>query len=273
MSHGLMTVTQGGGHRHAATEDHSGRGRATTEGAVAQIENTFAFAATRWSIVQQAAGESGQADAALESLCRTYWQPLHNYVRRRGYSPQDAEDLTQSFFARLLSKNYLSAVDRRKGKFRSFLLAALDHFLANQWRDARAQKRGGGFKFVSYQAEIDESELDRLEFSAPDATRLFERDWAMTLLNQVLNRLREEFASSGRAEIYEDLKGILAGESTALPYVEIATRRGMTEAAVKMTAYRLKKRYGELLLAELSNTLSSSDDVAEELRALFAALS
>jgi len=247
-----------------ATQDLTGNGDQPFGGA---------FAATRWSIVQQAADlDSAEADAALESLFRTYWQPLCNYVRRRGCSPADAEDLTQAFFERLLGKNYLSGVDRRKGKFRSFLLAAMDHFLANHWRDSRAQKRGGQFKFVSYQAGIDETELDRLELSAPDATRIFEREWAITLLNQVLNTLRAEFSESGRAELYDDLKNVLAGENTAIPYAEIAACRGMTEAAVKMTAYRLKKRYGELLLAELSSTLSSSDDVAEELRALFAAL-
>ncbi len=232
-----------------------------------------AFAATRWSIVQQAADlDSAEADAALESLCRTYWQPLCNYVRRRGCTPADAEDLTQAFFARLLSKNYLSSVDRRKGKFRSFLLAAIDHFLANHWRDSRAQKRGGDFKFISYQSAIDEADMDRLEPSTPDATRLFEREWAITLLNQVLKKLRDEFAETDRVTLYDDLKSVLSGESSAIPYAEIAVRRGMTEAAIKMTAYRLKKRYGELLLEELSSTLSSSDDVSEELRSLFAAL-
>jgi len=195
------------------------------------------------------------------------------FVRRQGYSPHDAQDLTQSFFARLLEKNYLSAVDPRKGKFRSFLLATLEHFLANEWRRAHAQKRGGRFTFVSIDAESAEQQYLQVPASNLSPGQLFEQQWAMTLLDQTLARLYEEFVASGKGALFGDLKIFLTGEKQAASYAELAAKLGMTEAALKMAVSRMRKRYGELLRAEIANTMANPAEIDEELRALFAALS
>jgi RNA polymerase sigma-70 factor (ECF subfamily) len=198
---------------------------------------------------------------------------LYVFVRRQGYSPHDAQDLTQSFFARLLEKNYLSAVDPRKGKFRSFLLATLEHFLANEWRRAHAQKRGGRFTFVSIDAESAEQQYLQVPASNLSPGQLFEQQWAMTLLDQTLARLYEEFVASGKGALFGDLKIFLTGEKQAASYAELAAKLGMTEAALKMAVSRMRKRYGELLRAEIANTVANPAEIDEELRALFAALS
>jgi RNA polymerase sigma factor (sigma-70 family) len=233
-----------------------------------------AFAQTHWTIVQRAAdADSGQADAALESLCHTYWPPLYQYIRRRGYNVEDAQDLTQAFFARLLEKQYLAAVDRRKGKFRSFLLATLEHFLANEWRNSRAQKRGGHVSFISYESLVEAGAAEGSPLDESQAQKIFEREWATALLNRVLARLETDFAENGRSALFKDIKGILAGDSREISYNEISAKHRMTEAAVKMAVHRLRKRYGELLLEEVSNTVSTPADIEDEMRALFAALS
>jgi len=232
------------------------------------------FTTTHWSVVLAASlHESPQADEALAQLCRVYWQPLYAFIRRRGYEEQEAKDLTQEFFARLLRKNYLRAVDRKKGKFRSFLLAALEHFLANEWRDAHAQKRGGGATLISMDEESAEQQYLQIPSRGVSPEELFARQWAMTLLEQVLANLRREFAAAGKAALFEDLKIFLTGEKRPVSYGELAAKLQTTEPALKMAVSRMRQRYGELLRAEIANTVSSPEQVEEELRALFAALS
>ena len=232
------------------------------------------FTTTHWSVVltagQQDASESA---AALETLCRSYWYPLYAYVRRRGYEPADAQDLTQEFFARLLSKDYLRAVDRTKGKFRSFLLAALEHFLANEWRRAQAQKRGGQFRFISLDDTSVEDQYRLAPASHHSPEQFFEQQWAITLLEHAVAKLRDEFTASGKGTFFEQFKVFLTGEKQAFSYAELAARMNTTEAAVKMAVSRMRQRYGELLRLEIANTVASPAEVDEELQALFAALS
>jgi len=231
------------------------------------------FATTHWSVVLSAGRDSSaHSSDALAKLCRTYWWPLSAFVRRQGHSPHDAQDLTQAFFARLFEKNYLRAVDPRKGKFRSFLLAALEHFLANEWRNAHAQKRGGEFTFVSTDAEAAEQQYLQVPASNLSPQQLFEQQWAMTLLDQTLTRLQEEFVAAGKGVLFGDLKIFLTGEKRAASYAELSAKLGMTEAALKMTVSRMRHRYGELLRTEIANTVASPGEIDEELRSLFAAL-
>jgi RNA polymerase sigma factor (sigma-70 family) len=235
-----------------------------------QSRDARQFVTTRWTIVLTAGRtDTAQAQAALEKLCQTYWYPLYAYVRRQGHSPEDAQDLTQEFFARLIAKNYLGDVDRSKGKFRSFLLASLKHFLANEWDKSRAQKRGGGQTIVSLDAET----RYRLEpADVVSADKVFERRWALTLLDEVLKRLRDEYAADGKTKLFEQLKETLTGERT-IPYAKLGDRLGMTEGAVKMAVHRLRQRYRETLRAEIAETVSGPEEVEEELRHLHAALS
>ncbi len=232
------------------------------------------FTATHWSVIL-AAGQGGTArsEQALEVLCRTYWHPLYAYVRRRGHPEHEAQDLTQEFFARLLDKDYLRAVDRAKGKFRSFLLAAIEHFLAKEWRRANAQKRGGGVDFVPLDGPSAES--GPLQVAAPNLSseEFFDQQWAITLLEQAVGRLRQEYGAAGKGELFEELKIYLTGERREGCYAELAARLGTTVAALKMSVSRMRQRYGELLRAEIANTVSGPEEVEQELRALLAALS
>jgi RNA polymerase sigma-70 factor (ECF subfamily) len=232
------------------------------------------FPATHWSVVVLAGQESSTPAAdALEKLCRAYWYPLYVFVRRRGYDAHTAQDLTQSFFARLLEKHYLNAVDRTKGKFRSFLLASMEHFLANAWRDAHAQKRGGNASFISIDDDSAEGPYLQLPASELSPEKLFEQQWALALLDQVLARLRAEFATAGKAAQFDALKGFLTGRKQEVAYAELAGKLNSTEAALKMAVSRLRHRYGEVLREEIGNTVTTSDEVEEELKALFTALS
>ena len=232
------------------------------------------FAPTRWSVVLAAGrSDSTHAQTALEKLCRTYWPPIYAFVRRQGHSPHDAQDLTQEFFARLLEKNYLADVDRAKGKFRSFLLASLKHFLANEWDKANTQKRGGGKVFVPIDAHTAETKFGIDPADSQSADKIFERRWALTLLEQVLQKLREEFVSDGKEKLFEKLKPTLTEPGRTISYAEIAARLGMSEGAVKIAVHRLRQRYRELIRAEIAETVSSQAEVEEELRNLFAALS
>ena len=231
------------------------------------------FDETHWSLVLAAGGGDGsQARQALEKLCGAYWYPLYAFVRRRGYSAHDAQDLTQGFFARLLQKKDLAGVDRTKGRFRSFLLASLEHYLANEWDRARAQKRGGGCTLIS----IDDVDAEARYLGEPEgqttAEQLFDRRWALTLLDQVLARLREEMVQAGKARQFEALKFCLTGEKAA-GYAEIGRQLGTSEGALKVAIHRLRERYRMLLRAEIANTVGSPAEVDEELRQLFAALS
>jgi DNA-directed RNA polymerase specialized sigma24 family protein len=232
------------------------------------------FTTTHWSVVL-AAGQCGTAQSAqaLELLCRTYWFPLYAFVCRRGYKEHEAQDLTQEFFARLLEKDYLRSVDRGKGRFRSFLLAALEHFLAKEWRRANAQKRGGG---VSVLPLDDQSTgLGSVQVAAPGLSpeEFFDQQWAITVLEQAVGKLQREFRAAGKEAVFEELKIYLTGERLAASYAELAVKLKTTEVALKMAVSRMRQRYGELLRAEIARTVSSPEEIEEELRALFAALS
>lgn len=215
-----------------------------------------------------AKSETPKASRALEELCCTYWYPLYAFVRKQGCSPHDAQDLTQAFFERLIEKNYLDDVAREKGRFRSFLLAALKHFLSNEWDRLRAQKRGGGHVIVS----IDDEAEDRYRLEpADDLTpeRLYERRWALTLLERVLVQLREEFARQDKSDQFEILKVYLTPSASPPPQAETARKLSMTEDALKVAIHRLRKRYRELVRAEISDTVSSPEEVEDEIRHLF----
>lgn len=208
---------------------------------------------------------------ALESLCRAYWHPLYAYARRVGQNPSDAEDLTQGFFAVLLQKGFLKSALPDRGRFRTFLLSAFKGYMANEWDRRHAQKRGGFAVTVPIDTEGAESRIavDPAHELAPDV--LFDRQWAMTLLDRTMSQLREEYVSSGRARLFEFLQSCLAKEETALPYREISAQLNLTEAAVKMAVHRLRNRYRELMRAEIAQTVSSAEEVEDELRQLFTA--
>jgi RNA polymerase sigma factor (sigma-70 family) len=231
------------------------------------------FVTTHWSVVL-AAGRSDttRARAALENLCQTYWHPLYAYVRRRGYSPADAQDLTQEFFARLLERNAVATVAPDKGRFRSFLLASMNHFLADEWDKSRAQKRGGG-RVISLDLQTAETRLD--EPSARDLTpeQAFERRWTITLLEQVYRKLEAEYGQEGKGQVFEVLRPALAGASRDAPYAELARRLDVTEGAVKVAVHRLRRRYRALLRETIADTVSGPDEVEDELRYLFRTLS
>jgi RNA polymerase sigma factor (sigma-70 family) len=231
------------------------------------------FRTTQWSIVL-AAGRSSSAEAhdALAALCRTYWYPLYAYVRRQGHSPDDAQDLTQEFFARLLEKNITAKADRSRGKFRSFLLVSLHHFLTREWRSAGARKRGGGRVVLSLDLQAGESRYALEPAHADTADKIYQRRWALTLLEQTLARLRDEFASRDKLELFEHLKPYLGSDESTVPYRTIAAELGKTEGAVKVAVHRLRQRCREVLRAEIAQTVSGPHEVDEELRDLFDAV-
>ena len=229
------------------------------------------FELTRWSVVVAAGGDDSKvARQALEHLCHTYWYPLYAFVRREGHSAHDAQDLTQEFFARLLQKGWLQDVRREKGRFRAFLLASMRHFLANEWDRAHALKRGGGRSPISLDAPSAE-ERYALEPADPmTADRLYERRWALTLLEQVLARLKREFGAAGKETLFEELKPTLTGGRVA--YAEIAARLRAQETAVRVAAHRFRLRYRDLIRAEIAETVAGPGEVDAELARLFAAL-
>ena len=215
-----------------------------------------------------------QADRALEELCRAYWYPLYAFIRRSGHDHPTAEDLTQAFFARLLAKHFLAAVERGKGRFRSFLHAALKLFLPNEWDTVRAQKRGGAAQnFTTLDPQIAETRYAREPADPQTAEKIFERNWALTLLDEVLKRLRQTYAAEGKAELFDRLKGTLTRERGATPYAELARNLGLNEGAVKVAVHRLRRRYRDALHAEIAHTVAKPEDVDDEVRHLFAGLS
>ena len=232
------------------------------------------FVTTRWSQVVAAGRptDSTHARAALEQLCQSYWYPLYAYVRRQGHAPHDAQDLTQAFFARLLERNALGAADRERGRFRSFLLATLKNFLRDEWDKLRAQKRGGGQAVISLDAGDAESRYALEPADTLTADRIFERRWAMLLLDRALERLRAEHETAGKLAQFEPLKASLAGSRESQPYSELATQLGLSEGAVKVAVHRLRQRYREVIRAEIAETVASEAEVESELRHLMAAL-
>lgn len=232
------------------------------------------FTPTHWSVVIAAAGHSDSTHGrdALEKLCRNYWLPIYAFVRRQGHNPHDAQDLTQEFFARLLERNYLAGADRAKGRFRSFLLASVKHFLANEWDKTMAQKRGGGQMPISIDAAIAESSFELEPADILTAEKIYERRWALALLEQVLRRLREEYTRDGKEKQFDQLKPTLTEASRSVPYAEIATRLATSEGAVKVAVHRLRQRYRELLRAEIADTVANAGEIDDEIRSLFAAL-
>jgi len=231
------------------------------------------FATTRWTVVMQAGTDSPSARQALETLCRNYWYPLYAYVRRQGRGPHDAQDFTQGFFARLLEKNYLADVQREKGRFRSFLLASLKHFLANEWDRERALKRGGGQRLIALDDDSAESRYRQEPKDELSADKIYERRWALTLLDQVLSRLQSEFEADGRLNEFEVLKQYLSAGRTSVSYALAAENLETTEGAVKVAVHRLRKRYRDLLRAEIGQTVATASEIEAEIRYLFTALS
>jgi RNA polymerase sigma-70 factor (ECF subfamily) len=231
------------------------------------------FATTHWSIVLAAAHDSRpDARAALATLCETYWYPLYAYVRRLGYKAEDAQDLTQGFFAALLEKRYVKAADRERGRFRSFLLTALKRFLSKERDRAHAQKRGGTARPISLDLESGESRysLEPSHDVTPEA--IYERRWALTVLDRVIVRLRQTYVDAGKAAFFESLKAFLTGETGAPPYGQVARDLAMSEGAVKVAVHRLRRRYRDLLRFEIAQTVADPEAVEDELKYLLAVL-
>ena len=231
------------------------------------------FAATRWTVVLTAArSDTTRGRDALAQLCQMYWYPLYAYVRRKGYSPPDAEDLTQAFFAQVLRERLVASADPEKGRFRSFLLTRLNHFLADEWDRLKAQKRGGGERVLALEITAAETrfQLEPVDWRSPD--RLYEHRWALTLLERVFDRLRQEYRRDGKATLFEETKGCLAQARAAVPYAEAGARLGLSEGALRVAVHRLRQRYRELLRAEVADTVSGPEEVKEELRYLFRVL-
>jgi DNA-directed RNA polymerase specialized sigma24 family protein len=231
------------------------------------------FATTCWSVVL-AAGDttSPHCKKALEKLCRTYWYPLYAYVRRKGYDAHAAQDLTQEFFARLLARNYLSVADRNRGKFRSFLLGSLEHFLAREWTKAHAQKRGGGQAVLSRDAMDAENRYFLEPAYKLTAERIFDRRWATTLLDQAMSGLREECVDNHKGELFARVESSLSGQKGEASYADIAAELKMSEGAIKVAVHRLRQRYGELVRAEIAQTVATPEEADEELHYLFTVL-
>jgi len=237
-------------------------------------EDGAGFAATRWTMVLAAArGEpSPRAAEAMAELCRVYWYPLYAFVRRRGHDTHEAEDLTQEFFARLLAKNYLAGVDRQKGKFRAFLLAAMKHFLANEWDRSQAQKRGGGQLPIRLDTLDAESRYSLEPAYSLTPEKLFERQWALTVLEQVLTRLQAEFTAAGKEPVFNGLKRFLTAGRQSAGYAWAAGELGISEGAVKVAVHRLRRRYRELLREEIAQTVAGPEEIDDEIRYLLSCL-
>jgi RNA polymerase sigma-70 factor (ECF subfamily) len=232
------------------------------------------FATTHWTVVCSAgAHDSLHARAALEKLCATYWYPVYAFVRRQGHSSHDAQDLTQEFFARLLENNTFAVADRRRGRFRSFLLASLKNFLVKEWQRANAQKRGGGEVFVPLETGEAERRYALEPADTLTAETIFERRWALTLLEQVLSTLRNEHIASGKGDQFDALKPALMGERHGAPYASVAAQFGTTEGAIKITVHRMRQRYRELLHETIAQTVATPTEIEDELRHLFAVVS
>ena len=231
------------------------------------------FATTQWSMVLAAADRaSPRRERALGELCNMYWYPLYAFARREGRSPAEAEDLTQEFFLRLLEKSYLRAAGVERGRFRTFLLLCFKRFMANEYDRGTAEKRGGGRPVLPLDLSAAETRYQHEPAHGSTPERIFERRWALVLLDQVLARLGEEYRRAGKERLFEQLKFCLVADSESASYAQIAARLGLSEGAVKVAAHRMRERYGRLLTAEVARTLECPTDAADEIRQLFAAL-
>ncbi len=232
------------------------------------------FTTTHWSVVLAAGhGDDSQAADALAQLCRNYWRPLYLFVRNSGYDEEAAKDSTQAFFERLLEKDYVKEADPARGRFRSFLLAALKHFLANEWDRTKAVKRGGRFQSVALDSTVAEADLQRGMRRALDPEQLFERRWAMSLLEQVDRELEAEQVAGGKAPLFSALQVYLTGDKERPPYAATASQLGMSAEAVRKAVERLRQRYAQLLRQAVAQTVSSPEEIEAELRHLRTVLS
>ena len=236
-------------------------------------DRRWSFPATQWTTVLAAGGTpSPESATALERLCGAYWYPLYAFVRRSGYSPADAEDLTQEFFSRLLEHNWIAHADRHRGRFRSFLLMAMKRFLAKEWDRAKTAKRGGRVKIIPLQLDMAETRYSREPVDTRTPEEVFEKNWAITLLNSVLKRLRGEYERDGKGRLFATLEPCLIGRRETQPYASLVAQLEMTEGAVKMAVCRLREHYREYLKEEIGHTVASPAEVDEELRHLFRVL-
>ena len=246
----------------------NGNGLSTQNGVVA-------FPATHWSVVLEAQGESPAAEEALERLCRTYWQPIYSFVRRQGIRPEEAEDLTQGFFALLLERRDLDSVRKEKGRLRSYLLASLKHFTADRWRREMAVKRGRRQRLIPLEELRTNERLDPVFANAVDtlsADQLYDRRWALALMEQVLKRLKDEYRATGNGALFDWLKRLLPDEPGAPSRATIAAKLGMTENALRQTFHRFRHRYQVLLREEIGHTVVTASETEDELRHLIAVL-
>jgi RNA polymerase sigma-70 factor (ECF subfamily) len=244
----------------------------TTSTASSRASNAW-FVTTHWSqVVSARQKDSPQSAAAIEALCRAYWYPLYAYVRRQGQTPHDAQDLTQEFFSRLLQKDYLQAAAREKGRFRTFLQVALKRFLANEWDRARAQKRGGGQVMLPLDTSVAESRYEMEPAAETSADLIYDRRWALTLLDQTLARLRGEFTDAGKAREFEQLKVCLTADRAGISYAKIASALGIAEGAARVAVHRLRKRFREVFRDEIAHTVSTEQEIDEEVHYLMKAL-
>jgi RNA polymerase sigma-70 factor (ECF subfamily) len=231
------------------------------------------FPSTHWSVVLAAGeGPATVAREALEKLCRIYWYPLYGFVRRQGRSPEDAQDLTQEFFARFLERESFKQADQDRGRFRTFMLSCLKHFLVSEWRKVNAAKRSGGPVFSLDNTEAEQRyQTEASDQLSPD--KVFEKRWAAALLDQVLRRLGESYASQGKQQLFEQLKLTIWGNKDTAPYAELAPQLGMSEGALKVAVHRLRQAYLEMLRSEVAQTLANPADVDDELRHLIQVMS
>ena len=232
------------------------------------------FATTRWSLVLAAGQKSNARSAeALASLCEMYWYPVYAFIRRQGYPADEGADLTQEFFARVLEKNYFHDADSARGRFRAFLCASIRHFLSNERDRARALKRGGNQPPISLDVETADGtyQIEPRDDLTPE--KLFDRRWALILLDRVLARLRDNHVSAGKGELFDQLKGFLTGDSTGVPYADVAKALGMTEGAVKVAVHRLRRQFRDTLIQEIAETVSDPADIDAEIEYLLKAVS
>jgi RNA polymerase sigma factor (sigma-70 family) len=223
------------------------------------------FDTTQWSMVRRAANDSTNGRVALEKLCSTYWPPIYAYLRRRGYSREDADDLTQAFFARVLASRFVANANSRRGRFRSYLLTAVNHFLADEWDHVKAQKRGGGKSTVALDVDSAEAGLQIGPADNLTPEKIYDRHWAQALLLKVFDELRQEYQRNGKAALFGDLQGCLSNTRGEVPYSDLAARTNMSEGALRIAVHRMRQRYRDLLRAEIGQTVADPRDIDDEL--------